>query len=162
MRSSSSSTPLHKGILTFKTAPDFEQPADADHDNVYVVPLRVTFANGTSSDLTVRVRVTDVPNALSGEEPAAPGADATGLAVPLGNDQLRAVATATAARWQQAGLSADQVAALAAASYRVADLAPGQLAVTSGGVVTLDRDGNGAGWYIDATPFSEDEFGSVR
>jgi surface protein len=48
------------GILTFKTAPDFEIPTDADTNNTYVV--EVNASDGTAWDLqTVTVTVTDVP-----------------------------------------------------------------------------------------------------
>jgi Ca2+-binding RTX toxin-like protein len=52
------------GALRFVTAPDFEQPADADHNNSYLVQVRAA-DNGTPSraDLqTIMVNVTDVPD----------------------------------------------------------------------------------------------------
>ena len=46
------------GVLTFKTAPDFEVPADTDHDNVYRVEVRAS--NGPNiGTLDVTVTVTD-------------------------------------------------------------------------------------------------------
>lgn len=49
------------GALSFKQAPDFEAPADADHDNVYIVTVRASsnFAGGFS-DKTITVTVTAV------------------------------------------------------------------------------------------------------
>jgi len=44
------------GILSFVTAPDFEQPADANHDNVYEV--EVTVADGKDGKATQSVQVT--------------------------------------------------------------------------------------------------------
>ena len=59
------------GALTFKTAPEFANPADSDTNNVYEVTVRVS--NGTAtSTRAVSVTVTDVnepprfPDALSG------------------------------------------------------------------------------------------------
>ncbi len=48
------------GVLTFKTAPDFEHPGDANGDNIYEVSVKATDAQGLSSSKTVRVTVTDV------------------------------------------------------------------------------------------------------
>lgn len=65
------------GALSFRTAPDFEAPADADRNNVYLV--RIAVSDGTSSTtLSLSVTVTD----------ASAGAFrvrrvATGLASPL-------------------------------------------------------------------------------
>jgi VCBS repeat-containing protein len=69
------------GVLTFQTAPDFEQKADADGDNVYTVVVRAS--DGTATvDQTVNVTVGDVnetpdltpntPAAASYTENAAP------------------------------------------------------------------------------------------
>lgn len=44
------------GVLTFRTAPDFERPADANLDNKYLVTVKVSDGtNATSQDLTVSV-----------------------------------------------------------------------------------------------------------
>ena len=47
------------GELTFNTAPDFENPTDADGNNVYVVVVTAT-AGGQAVTQTVTVRVTNV------------------------------------------------------------------------------------------------------
>jgi hypothetical protein len=44
--------------LSFKTAPDFEQPADADHNNTYVVQVRASDGS-LFDDQTMTVSVTD-------------------------------------------------------------------------------------------------------
>ncbi|MDM9623576.1 VCBS domain-containing protein, partial [Rhizobium sp. S96] len=50
------------GNLTFKNAPNFEAPADANHDNVYSVVVKVS--DGSLSDSqTINVKVTDVSEA---------------------------------------------------------------------------------------------------
>lgn len=46
------------GVLTFKSAPDHEQPRDAGTDNVYNVTIRATDDNG-STDRAVAITVTD-------------------------------------------------------------------------------------------------------
>ncbi|WP_421894906.1 cadherin repeat domain-containing protein [Marinoscillum sp.] len=47
------------GVVTFKTAPDFENPADADANNTYVI--NVVASDGTNaSNQDVTITVTDV------------------------------------------------------------------------------------------------------
>ncbi len=53
------------GVLTFKTAPDFENPSDTDHDNVYQVTVTVTDAVGQSDAQMLSVTVTNVQATLS-------------------------------------------------------------------------------------------------
>jgi hypothetical protein len=48
------------GALTFKVAPDFEAPGDANRDNVYEVVIKATDATGLSSTKPMTVTVTDV------------------------------------------------------------------------------------------------------
>jgi parallel beta-helix repeat protein len=48
------------GALTFKVAPDFEKPGDANADNKYEVIVQATDATGLSSTKPVTVTVTDV------------------------------------------------------------------------------------------------------
>jgi hypothetical protein len=48
------------GALTFKAAPDFEKPGDANADNKYEVVVKATDATGLSSTKPVTVTVTDV------------------------------------------------------------------------------------------------------
>ena len=58
------------GVLTFKSEPNFEAPADADADNNYEVVVRATSGTGTrekTADQTITVTVTDVV----GEAPGA-------------------------------------------------------------------------------------------
>ena len=50
------------GVLSFRTAPDFENPADANRDNVYNVTVVASNGGGTSASLAVTVTVTDVPD----------------------------------------------------------------------------------------------------
>ena len=48
------------GALTFKTAPNFEAPGDANTDNIYEVIVKATDAGGLSSTKAMTVTVTDV------------------------------------------------------------------------------------------------------
>ncbi len=48
------------GILTFKVAPDFENPADANTDNAYVVEIKAIDQFNNESSATVTITVTDL------------------------------------------------------------------------------------------------------
>ena len=48
------------GALTFKAQPDFENPADADTDNVYEFTVMVADPAGNSDEVDVRVTVANV------------------------------------------------------------------------------------------------------
>ena len=50
----------HTGALRFASSPDFETPADANHDNVYDVIVSATDAHGAVSMQDISVQVTDV------------------------------------------------------------------------------------------------------
>jgi hypothetical protein len=51
------------GVLSFKAAPNFEAPADSDHNNSYVVTVRAS--DGSLFDeQTITVNVTDVPESV--------------------------------------------------------------------------------------------------
>ena len=59
------------GELTFKSAPNFEDPKDSDNDNDYVVVVQATSGTGTrekTATQTITVTVTD----MSGEAPGKP------------------------------------------------------------------------------------------
>ena len=54
-----------RGVLTFRSSPDYEEPADADTNNTYMVTVRAD--DGTYMDtVNVTIRVTD-------EDEAGPG-----------------------------------------------------------------------------------------
>lgn len=48
------------GELTFKKAPDYEKPQDANKDNVYEVTVKATADDGAATTQDIRVTVTDV------------------------------------------------------------------------------------------------------
>ena len=52
------------GVVTFKVAPDFEQPADSDFDNTYTIQVTVTDSDNLSDTQIVSVNVQDVPEGL--------------------------------------------------------------------------------------------------
>jgi len=59
---------------------------------------------------------------------------------------------------QPSALSFDQLALLNQATITIADLADGYLALTLGTTITLDIDAAGYGWFVDSTPFVNEEF----
>ncbi len=64
-------------------------------------------------------------------------------------------------RFQQAaGLNAQAIAKLEDTKVVVQDLAPGVLGLALGDVIFLDDDAAGAGWYLDPTPLTDEEFAS--
>lgn len=48
------------GALSFKASPDFESPADSDHDNTYAVEVKATDSRGLFVTQTISVSVTNV------------------------------------------------------------------------------------------------------
>ena len=48
------------GVLTFLNAPDYEEPADSDNDNVYEVTVEANDEDGETGRLEVQVTVTNV------------------------------------------------------------------------------------------------------
>ena len=53
------------GVLSFSSTPDFENPADADGDNVYEVTIEAADGTYTASPLAVTVTVTDVDDGVT-------------------------------------------------------------------------------------------------
>ncbi|MBU0653550.1 MAG: cadherin domain-containing protein [Gammaproteobacteria bacterium] len=51
------------GVLTFKTAPDYESPVDADHNNAYIVEVTVNDGNGGYDVQTLTVVVDNTNDA---------------------------------------------------------------------------------------------------
>jgi hypothetical protein len=84
---------------------------------------------------------------------AAGGAAAGGAAAALTAEQAQGLLAEAAGRWQSAGLAAD-------VQLVIADL-PGDLlgmASSADQTIWLDADAAGYGWYVDATPWEDEEF----
>ncbi|MCA9122068.1 MAG: cadherin domain-containing protein [Planctomycetaceae bacterium] len=56
------------GDLSFKTAPDFENPTDSNQDNIYEVEVKVEDGDGGSALKSIRVKVLDVDEVPSKPE----------------------------------------------------------------------------------------------
>lgn len=84
----------------------------------------------------------------------------TAQATLLSVDALEPVARAAVARWAAAGGGAELRERLAKVEFHIADLPAGQLgmAYPDAGVVYLDDDAAGYGWFVDRTPRADEEF----
>lgn len=72
---------------------------------------------------------------------------------------LDTIVAAAIERWVAAGVTEEQLAALQAVRFDVADMAGIYLGSTSANHITIDSDGAGFRWFIDATPGDDVEFG---
>lgn len=76
----------------------------------------------------------------------------------LTQSELNSVVSAAIAQWVKAGVDSDQLAALHAVTFSVADLAGQIVGLESAGHITIDTDAAGHGWFIDPTPSDNFEF----
>ena len=91
---------------------------------------------------------------------AAGKASAAGNATPLTQTQLDGIVTAAIDLWAGAGLNAPQSAVLQNVQFQITDLGPSHtLALAGSRVIQIDDDAAGFGWFIDATPQQNEEFG---
>jgi membrane-associated phospholipid phosphatase len=70
-------------------------------------------------------------------------------------DQVRPLLAEALARWQAAGVD---TSALNGVEVRIADLGGLALGQAAGGVIWLDYNAAGWGWFVDATPRDDSEF----
>ena len=70
-------------------------------------------------------------------------------------DRVQPLLTEALARWQAAGAD---TAALHGIDVRIADLGGLILGMAAGGVIWLDDNAAGWGWFVDATPGKDTEF----
>lgn len=93
---------------------------------------------------------------------AADGGVQAAVATPgethLTQSELDSVVSAAITQWAKAGVDADQLAALHAVTFSVADLAGQVVGLESAGHITIDTDAAGHGWFVDPTPSDNFEF----
>ncbi len=75
--------------------------------------------------------------------------------------QLMPLVSAAISRLEADGLAPKLAEALSQTQILVGNLAPGLLGLTSNGRITIDDNAAGVGWYIDATPQTDEEFQST-
>src|SRR5262249_42052957 len=87
---------------------------------------------------------------------------ASGPGAPVGTtvtaDKVQALVPAAIARWQEAGIASDRLAALAAQRIVVDDLPTGELGWQEANTIGIDADASGYGWFVDSTPGDDSEF----
>jgi hypothetical protein len=90
------------------------------------------------------------------------GVPSIGLATttPLRLEMLRPIAAEAVGRWRAAGISAGSLGSLEHVTFKIDVLPVGDLGDAMPGVITLDRNGGGFGWFIDPTPADDSEFRS--
>src|SRR5699024_4479772 len=82
------------GVLTFNSAPDFENPADANGDNNYEVSVQVS--DGSNTDVqAITVKVTDVNENLNAPVITSNGGGSTATIILSENSTAITTVTAT-------------------------------------------------------------------
>ncbi|MDF1815972.1 MAG: cadherin domain-containing protein [Verrucomicrobiales bacterium] len=79
----------------------------------------------------------------------------------LTSAELAILSEAATGRWVEAGISAGQLDALQQISYNIVDLEADILGSAEGYQIEIDINAAGKGWFIDTTPFQDEEFGIV-
>jgi hypothetical protein len=79
----------------------------------------------------------------------------------LTRSELDGIVSAAIARWSRTGLTAAQLAEMRALKFDVADLTGEYLGQADGNTIFVDRSGRNEGWFVDATPQDDSEFGNV-
>jgi len=73
--------------------------------------------------------------------------------------QLADIVDAAVQRWALAGLNTEQLRVIEGVKFAVVDLQGTHLGVSiGGGVVLIDSDAAGWGWFVDATPMDDSEY----
>ncbi len=62
---------ISNGVLSFKAAPDFENPTDVNHDNVYLVSVQASDGHGGTVTQDLKVTVADVAEVTPNRSPVA-------------------------------------------------------------------------------------------
>jgi uncharacterized repeat protein (TIGR01451 family) len=95
---------------------------------------------------------------LPGSRPPAGAADGGANGEALTPQRLQAILVAALARWRATGVDAAGLGALGQVDVHVADLPGLYLGLASPGVIWIDQNAAGYGWFIDPTPADDEEF----
>jgi hypothetical protein len=71
---------------------------------------------------------------------------------------LKPIVQEAISRWNAAGLDAATLAKLQRIQFIISDFSGSQLGMTHANTIYLDNDAAGHGWFVDATPGSDEEF----
>jgi hypothetical protein len=124
-------------------------------------PGRVTRVNNVAANQMVRVLESagSVP-AMAATAAADVVFDSMAATAQLSNRDLQRMGRAAIARLVAAGADRAQ---LAGVRFVLADLPDGMLGRQTGGLIEIDRNAAGYGWFVDATPRTDSEFsGATR
>ena len=143
--------------------------ADASHSMPYgnTAPLSNAIFVGGWYSITNKFSMTSgtsgvhvCPNSATQQLPQMLSPTATGMGTPttsLTREQLTPLIQAATEQWSAMGVNKTH---LNAVQFEVADLPGGTLGLYRNGVIQIDHDAAGTGWFIDQTPLSVDEFAS--
>jgi uncharacterized repeat protein (TIGR01451 family) len=95
----------------------------------------------------------DVLQALGGERPEQANTPR------LSQAELNGIVLAAIERWREAGVSNGELNRMQKLAFEIADLPDDQLATFDSKVVRIDDTAAGYGWFADATPLEDSEFG---
>jgi VCBS repeat-containing protein len=86
-----------------------------------------------------------------------------GTAATLTLDALAPIVQEAVHRWETAGITQQQMAALAGLQFGISDIGDGWLGQTiNHGRIVVDDNGAGWGWFVDPTPGNDSEFAAVH
>src|SRR5262249_11708161 len=89
---------------------------------------------------------------------SSPLAEDGAAAQRLTQEMLQPIVVEALARWQAAGVAPEVLAGLSRVTIQVGDLPGNYLGWSSTGVITIDANAAGYGWFIDTTPADDSEF----
>jgi hypothetical protein len=112
-----------------------------------------TDADGNTSEFSFSVLVT-TSSPLFATEAATEGIEADALT----EEELAPLVAEGLDRWSQAALSAEQILVLNNVRIRAADLPGSLLALATGNTLLVDDNAAGRGWFVDSTPWDDEEF----
>jgi hypothetical protein len=138
------SSPFIPGVALFTL--------DTNGDRAYEPGVDQVFHFGLATDQFVVGNWNFQPVQAVGAPPALPRGS------PLTMEQLQPIVAQGISDWAAAGLNPTQLAQLEQTQFRIADLPDNLLGVTTPGVITIDANAAGYGWFVDPTPQASEEF----
>ena len=109
---------------------------------------------------TLTVQSTLAAKVSAGKISSAPPDEAVSAEPVLDEAALNTIIVAAKKRWQAAGLTEQQLAAINRVKFELTEMGGWCLGAASEGRVQLDRKAAGHGWFIDPTPMDDAEFTS--
>jgi streptogramin lyase len=137
---------------TFHISPIDSTFAGVSAAGTWTLQIRYT-GSGTAKLNSWSLRIArDAVPLLAASAPETPIAQAV---APV---DLQPLVQEAAARWQEAGLTPQQVAILRSVDVQIANLGGATLGLASGNTILIDDNAAGWGWFVDPTPRDDSEF----